>query len=134
MPNSLDELYMRYMKDVHRYLLFLCRDPHAAEDIVQETFYRAYLYLDSCRGEMVKPWLFKVAHHALIDYKRKERRSRPVDSGFFEVRSHGETPEEMLLFKEQLSELDQAIAQLPEKHRQAVAMVRRRKWRDRSVH
>ncbi|WP_238404371.1 RNA polymerase sigma factor [Paenibacillus paridis] len=121
-PNSLDELYMIYMKDVYHYLLYLCQDPFAAEDIVQETFYRAYLYLDSYQGERVKPWLFQVAHHALIDYKRKENRAKPQEPSFFEDISDPITPELQFLRKERISEWGQAIGKLPYKQKQALLL------------
>jgi RNA polymerase sigma-70 factor (ECF subfamily) len=113
---------MLYMKDVYRYLLFLCQDHHAAEDIVQEIFYRAYLYLDSYKGEKVKPWLFRVAHHALIDYKRKEKRVKPQEAAFFEGLTDYKTPELQLLKQEQLSEIGLSIGRLPEMQKQALLL------------
>lgn len=121
-PENIDELYMLYMKDVYRYLLFLCHDKHAAEDIVQETFYRAYLYLDSFEGEKVKPWLFRVAHHALIDYKRKENRAKPRDPAFFGSMTDYQTPEMFALQSERMSEFDLAIGRLPDKQKQALLL------------
>ncbi|CAM4272657.1 RNA polymerase sigma-70 factor (ECF subfamily) [Paenibacillus endophyticus] len=121
-PNSIDELYMLYMKDVYRYLLFLCQDRHTAEDIVQETFYRAYLYLDSYKGERVKPWLFRTAHHALIDYKRKEKRTSPQEAAYFENLQSRVTPEMLFLHKERLSELGILIDRLREKQKQALLL------------
>ena len=55
--NSLDELYELYVADIYRYLRSLCQDHHAAEDLMQETFYRAYLYLEDCNEERIKHWL-----------------------------------------------------------------------------
>lgn len=121
-PNNLDELYMMHMKDVYRYLLFLCQDHFTAEDLVQETFYRAYLYLESYNGEKVKPWLFRVAHHALIDYKRKEGRSSPYEAGFFNQLTDHHTPELLLLQQERLSDLGKAVSSLPDKQKQAILL------------
>ncbi|MCE3199334.1 sigma factor [Paenibacillus sonchi] len=41
-PNSLDELYQIYVQDIYAYLRSLCHDHYLAEDLMQETFYRAY--------------------------------------------------------------------------------------------
>lgn len=123
MPNNLDDLYMLYMKDVYRYLLFLCNDHYTAEDLVQETFTRAYLYLEQYEGEKVKPWLFRVAHNAFIDATRKTKRSIPHDDRFFIAKlSSEDSPELKLLLQERLSELGDAIAKLPEKQRQALLL------------
>ncbi|WP_337103027.1 sigma-70 family RNA polymerase sigma factor [Paenibacillus sp. YIM B09110] len=120
----MDELYKQYMQDVHRYLLYLTGDHYAAEDLLQETFYRAYLYLESYDGEKVKPWLLRVAHNAFVDYKRKERRSKPFASIFFRnIRAPAKhSPESVLLRIEELGELGLAVASLPENQRQAVLL------------
>ncbi|GBF74180.1 hypothetical protein PA598K_02512 [Paenibacillus sp. 598K] len=57
----------------------MAASPQAAEDLMQDTFCKAYVYLDSYDNERIKPWLFKVAYHAFIDWQRKERRSSPYE-------------------------------------------------------
>lgn len=119
----MDQLYQLYMKDIYRYLLFLSQDHHAAEDLLQETFYRAYLYLENYNGEKVKPWLLRVAHNAFIDYKRKEKRSRPFDPEVVGgLEAEAESPEAIMVRREQLGEIGSAIAGLPEKQRQALLL------------
>ncbi|GAB2676020.1 sigma factor [Paenibacillus thermoaerophilus] len=39
--------HRRHIGDLRRYLYSLSGDPHAAEDLVQEVFYKACKYLDS---------------------------------------------------------------------------------------
>ena len=45
------EVYDLYFKDVHKYALSLSRDPHIAEEITQETFFKALKSIDSFRGQ-----------------------------------------------------------------------------------
>ncbi|MDG5788600.1 RNA polymerase sigma factor [Evansella sp. AB-P1] len=71
---SLEQIYSLYMQDVYRYIFSLCKNKALSEDIVQETFYRAYFYVEEFDQEKVKPWLFKVAYHTFIDFIRKEKR------------------------------------------------------------
>ncbi|NLK52997.1 MAG: sigma-70 family RNA polymerase sigma factor, partial [Syntrophomonadaceae bacterium] len=71
---TLDDIYRFYMLDIYRYLYSLCHNHYLAEDLLQETFYRAYLHLEDCRGEKVKPWLFRVAYNAFIDVMRQQKR------------------------------------------------------------
>ena len=35
---DIEIIYNRYFKIIYRYLLSLCRDPHLAEELAQETF------------------------------------------------------------------------------------------------
>lgn len=119
---TFDDYYTSYIQDIFRYLLSLCHDYHSAEDLVNETFYRAYLFLEDCREEKVKPWLFKVAYHAYIDFKRKHSRVLIKDSSFFERPGISKTPEELIVSKEQLQEIGQIIADLPENQKQAILL------------
>jgi RNA polymerase sigma-70 factor (ECF subfamily) len=47
--------------DLYRYAAWLCRDRHRAEELVQETFLRAWRSLDSLRDERAaKGWLITI--------------------------------------------------------------------------
>ncbi|WP_066061785.1 RNA polymerase sigma factor [Neobacillus soli] len=76
---SFEEIYRLYMNDLFYYMLSLTRQKEAAEDLVQESFYRALIHLDSYRGDEVRPWLFRIAYNAFIDWYRKEKRTVPQD-------------------------------------------------------
>ncbi|WNS40970.1 sigma-70 family RNA polymerase sigma factor [Paenibacillus sp. MMS20-IR301] len=121
-PNSLDDLYESYIADIYRYLCSLCHDHHAAEDLTQETFYRAYLYLEDCKEEKIKPWLFRVAYNAFVDYKRKEKRSVSREEGYFSSLPHPETTEGILLRQERWEEAALALSRLPEGQRHALLL------------
>lgn len=121
-PNSLDELYEHYVADIYRYLRSLCQDHHAAEDLMQDTFYRAYLYLEDCREERIKPWLFRVAYNAFVDYTRKEKRSVAKEGAYFSSLPHPDTTEGILLKQERWEEAAQALSLLPEGQRHALLL------------
>jgi RNA polymerase sigma-70 factor, ECF subfamily len=76
---AVGELYSRHARAVHDYFARLCPDPAGAEDIVQETFIRAWRRLPRLRAEdrPIRPWLLRVARNLLIDAGRAAR-SRPV--------------------------------------------------------
>ena len=79
-PDSvLRELYSHYAKALHGYVEQFCPDRASADDIVQETFIRAWRHLPrlSADDRPVRPWLFRVARNLLIDANRAAR-ARPV--------------------------------------------------------
>ncbi len=98
-----------------------------AEDIVQETFLRAYYALrdyaaQGVRLQRVRPWLYKIALNLLYNKRRATHlQLLSLDiSGTEEVlalESPGPTPEELAGQQESLSELAQVIASLPEHYR-----------------
>ena len=56
-----EALVQAYNKDVYRYAYWLVKDKHVAEDIVQETFLRAWRSLDSLKDEKAaKAWLITI--------------------------------------------------------------------------
>ena len=73
------QLYAHYALPLRRYVERFCPDRASADDIVQETFIRAWRHLPQLSsGDVpVRPWLFRVARNLLIDADRAAR-SRPV--------------------------------------------------------
>ena len=73
------QLYARHAVALHGYVARFCPDRASADDIVQETFIRAWRHLPQlgADGRPVRPWLFRVARNLLIDADRAAR-SRPA--------------------------------------------------------
>jgi RNA polymerase sigma-70 factor (ECF subfamily) len=109
---DLDEAFEAYVDDLYRYLFSLSKNHHTAEDLVQETFYRAYLQLLEDDINQIKPWLFKVAYHAFIDFTRKKKRLIITDKVHHQISM--KTPEIVLLEKEGFTELMNDIHSLKE--------------------
>ena len=77
MPD-IDAVYREYFTDVYKYLISLCRDPSLAEELTQETFFKALRSLDSFKGECtVYAWLCQIAKNSYFTYRKKQKRSLP---------------------------------------------------------
>jgi RNA polymerase sigma-70 factor (ECF subfamily) len=77
---ALQRLLARHQRSLYT----LCRDilGHAedAEDAVQETFLRALRALPRFRGESsLRTWLFRIATHVCLDWKRARSHGAPLD-------------------------------------------------------
>ncbi len=71
-----------YWPRVFRWLLGMTRDPHAAEDLTQETFLKAWRAVRTFRpGAEVGPWLFTIARNTLTDSGRTAPRAQPLPPG-----------------------------------------------------
>jgi RNA polymerase sigma-70 factor (ECF subfamily) len=83
LPGDVDaairQLYSQHAGALRSYVERFCPDRASADDIVQETFIRAWRHLPqlSADARPVRPWLFRVARNLLIDASRAAR-ARPV--------------------------------------------------------
>jgi len=63
------------LPDVARFARSLTRSESAADDLVQETFLRAYRgYASFQPGADVRRWLFTICHHAFLRIQEREQR------------------------------------------------------------
>ncbi|MEO6443609.1 MAG: sigma-70 family RNA polymerase sigma factor [Gemmatimonadaceae bacterium] len=84
-----------YMDDVYRFALSLSRNPTDAEDLVQETFLRAFRSWHTFQpGSDARRWLFTICRNAFLRSREKLRHEVEVDAGDTEtlaaVRMHAE--------------------------------------------
>ncbi len=71
-PDAMDQLYAKYYQELYYYALSLCQQDDAARDLVNETFYKAFITSNQPTGPF-KYWLFRVLKNLFIDGKRKNR-------------------------------------------------------------
>lgn len=115
------ELYHQYGQELFVYLCWLTRDPHRAEDLLQETFLRAMTGILRFEGRSsVKTWLFSIARHCHADYLRKQRTIRSLDdmpepAAVFDLESE-------ILDRELKDKIGAALATLDERTRQVIVM------------
>ena len=71
-----EKLYNAYYMRVFSYAMTLAGDRHLAEEMTQETFFRAFTKLNQFRGESDEvTWLCAIAKNLFNDEKRRQRRS-----------------------------------------------------------
>ena len=71
-----DKLYEAYYMRVFSYAMTLARERHLAEEITQETFFRAFAKQKDFRGESDEvTWLCAIAKNLFNDEARRRRRA-----------------------------------------------------------
>ena len=69
-----EEVYRLYFRDVYRYCLALCRDEETAEEVTQETFFKALNAIDQFDGRCrLYVWLCQIAKHTYFSMQSKKR-------------------------------------------------------------
>jgi RNA polymerase sigma-70 factor (ECF subfamily) len=72
-------LMRRHNQRLFRIARAVVRDDDEAEDVVQETYVRAYTHLDRFEGRSsVATWLSRIAFHEALRRRRRQRRSRAL--------------------------------------------------------
>ncbi len=112
----------------------MTRNAEDAEDLVQETYLKAYRYYDKFEeGTNFKAWLFKILKNTFINNYRKKQRT-PPQSDFAEIEDSFETqlseevtrqmknPEEELLENVLDEDVQQALDTLSPDYRMAVIL------------
>jgi RNA polymerase sigma-70 factor (ECF subfamily) len=112
----------------------LTRNAEDAEDLVQETYLKAYKYYDKFQeGTNFKAWLFKILKNTFINSYRKKQ-LEPVKSDFADIEETFETqvsdevtnrskdPEEELLEDVLDEDVQRALEDLPDDYRMAVIL------------
>lgn len=96
------------------------RDQHAAEDVVQETFLRAWTRLhqvdDAAR---LGAWLKAIAANVAVDHVRGQRPTAPLDAARMTV-APGRTHDEHVVAREEAAVLHQHLGELREVDRRAL--------------
>ncbi|HJT87273.1 MAG TPA: sigma-70 family RNA polymerase sigma factor [Bryobacteraceae bacterium] len=125
-PEALGELYDRYGRMVFGLILRIVQDRGIAEDLVQETFLRAWNRASGFDSEQgaVGPWLLAVARNRAIDYIRYRGR-RPESSLELNETEHpalfAGAPSDMLQF-ETAKQIQDALARLGTQQREAIEL------------
>jgi RNA polymerase sigma-70 factor, ECF subfamily len=118
---------LTYLDGLYRAALRLTRVPADAEDLVQETYLRAFRASDSFEPDTnLRAWLFTILHNTARNRARDRARehltidSDAVDRAADTRPGASDTPEALLLRDVLAPELQAAIDALPETFRQAV--------------
>lgn len=128
---AFEALTGRYERRVYSLAMRILRHEHDAEDVTQQTFLSVLEHLTSFRGEAsFSTWVLRIASHAALKIIRKrkglqtislEEATEPTDSGKIPhpefIADWRQSPEHLVQQREIGRLLDEALAQLDEKHR-----------------
>lgn len=113
------EVYNLYFKDVYKYVLTLCRNESLAEEVTQETFFKALKSIDSFRGQCkLYVWLCQIAKNTYFSMTAKEK-SR-CEELLPEVAD--ESLESALLTKESAFEIHRVLHDLEEPYKEVFSL------------
>lgn len=105
-----------YSDGLFRFVLKNVRDTDKARDIVQDSYEKLWIKVETVSFEKVKSYLFSTAYHTMIDMLRREKRQSEWDPSM----------EKELAYNHQYSDLKEvlnlALSQLPEIQRSVIML------------
>ncbi|HEX2191583.1 MAG TPA: sigma-70 family RNA polymerase sigma factor [Acidimicrobiales bacterium] len=130
------EMTMEHMPSLYTAALRMTRSPADAEDLVQETYLKAYRAFESFQeGTNLKAWLYRILTNTFINsYRAKKRRPEETDIddvenlylyrrlGGLEGATSGRSAEEEVLDRFTETDIKEALESLPEQFRLAVLL------------
>ncbi|MEE9191257.1 MAG: sigma-70 family RNA polymerase sigma factor [Candidatus Aerophobetes bacterium] len=117
---------------------YLTKDRAEAEDLVQETYLRAFRFFDKFQpGTNCRAWLLSILRNLFINrYQQKKREAEKVDwekidhvyesiveQGEKAERAERDNPETFLISQLMDEEVEEALKNLPEEYRTAIVLV-----------
>jgi len=124
---SFRALFDRFHGPLYRFFQNRGFSPEESQDLIQETFLRVYLGIDSFRGESRwEHWLFRIAANTALKAVRHraaaKRAGESVPLEGEELETAGPAPLRQLLDKERKELLTEAIERLPVQMRRCVRL------------
>ena len=102
----------RYQQKLMRYINYLVRNDQKAADIVQETFIKAFINLNSFDSrKKFSSWIYRISHNEAMNSVKKYHREQPLDTAF-DISSR-ENPEEEFSKKEIIRQAHRCLDEMP---------------------
>jgi RNA polymerase sigma factor (sigma-70 family) len=111
--------------ELHRYCARLMGSVIDGEDVVQDTFARAYVVLDELKEDPpLRAWLFRIAHNRALDLLRSRaiRAAEPIEAAHEVADPEGPDPVEVLMRREAVETAVSRFVELPTVQRSVVIL------------
>ncbi len=110
---NMEKIYEEYFETVNKYLFCLTRNYDIAEELTQETFYRAVKKIGTYRGNCkISVWLCQIAKNLWYDQCRKNKKIVNKDFDLLEIETQNiedeviSNQEKIILYK-RMQKLDE---------------------------
>ncbi len=134
LKTEFERVALPQLSNLYTSAFYLTKDGTEAEDLVQETYLRAFRFFGKFeQGTNIKAWLLSIQHNLFINrYRRKKRQPETVEwekiNEAYESmvqKDEGErtNPESILTFQGMDDEIEKALGDLPEEFRSAIVIV-----------
>ena len=120
-PDDFDQIYQNYFDAVYRYALSLSGNHQIAEELAQETFFKALRKLDQFQGKSsLKSWLCAIAKNLWLSRQRKKE-ELPMDD-VLPIPDPSAGPEEAIVRQDESMRIHRYLHHLEEPYREVFTL------------
>ena len=135
LKQDFEQVAIPHLSYIYTAAFYLTQDEHEAEDLVQETYLRAYRFFHKFEsGTNCRAWLLSIQRHLFINrYRHRKKQPEFVDwekvdreyESFVLDEEHTEkyNPERLFCFRDMDPEVEKALKGLPEEFRTVIILV-----------
>lgn len=122
--DSFDEVVLPHLRSAQRLARWLIRNEHDAEDVVQEASLRALRYFRTFRGGNGRAWFLKIVRNTCWSWRGRsfQASADPFDETQHSGAQPASDPETLLLQTDDLTLIERAMSQLPDRHRELLVL------------
>jgi len=120
-----DERVLPYLDAAYNLARYLLRDPHEAEEAVQDAFLRAIAHFDGFRGVDGRPWLLSIVRNTCFTQLRRRRSGGErieFDEELHSVEDETSGPEAELVRSIAAQSVRDGVDRLPAEFREALVL------------
>jgi len=118
---DIEKIYKEYFETVYKYLFCLTHNSDLAEELTQETFYKAVQKIDSFKGKCkISVWLCQIAKNLWYDELKKEQRINKSGEEELSFIASNENLEELIVSNEERISLYQKMQKLDNVTREVI--------------
>jgi len=112
---------LEHLDALYNFAMYLTRNPPEADDLVQETYLRAFRFAHRFQaGTHLRAWLFQILRNTFLTFYRiREREAAVAEDGVpdWDVPMFHDAPDETVGALEAHTDLERAMRRLPEEFR-----------------
>jgi RNA polymerase sigma-70 factor (ECF subfamily) len=112
---------LQHLDALYNFAMYLTRNPPQADDLVQETYLRAFRFAHRFQpGTHLRAWLFQILRNTFLTfYRLRDRETAIAEDGVpdWDVPVFHDTPDDTAVTMEAHTDLERALARLPEDFR-----------------